>query len=137
MAKRRYETADCSNYEILKRFSRENRNKSTDAESALWNILRRNNLGVHFRRQHIILGYIADFVCLSHSLIIEIDGGYHSTSEQQMDDEERTRYLSTLGFSVLRFTNEQVLSDTDNVIKIIKKRITASPQLSPEERGLS
>ena len=67
--------------------------------------------------------FIADFVCLPIKLIVELDGRYHSLPEQQISDEERTRWLQQYGFRVIRFTNEQVLCDIDNVLLTIKKNM--------------
>ena len=69
------------------------------------------------------MDYIPDFICLSEKLIIEIDGGYHLAGERPERDEERTRELHTEGFSVLRFSNEQVLFDTEKVLEEIKRHI--------------
>jgi 2-C-methyl-D-erythritol 2,4-cyclodiphosphate synthase len=81
-------------------------------------------LGVHFRRQHPVYGYIPDFVSLKNQIIIEIDGGYHLEGEQPEKDAERTRYLNQAGFVVLRFTNEEVLCDIDSVLEDITDLIT-------------
>ena len=118
-----YCTAAPYNYRLLKAFARENRAKPTEAEMVLWRELRGNQLGVTFRRQHIIGEYIADFVSLSTKIIIELDGRYHSLPEQQISDEERTQWLKQHGFKVIRFTNEQVLCDIDNVLLTIKKNM--------------
>ena len=80
-------------------------------------------MGEHFRRQHVILDYIPDFVCLSKQLIIEIDGGYHLEGEQPQRDEERTEELMRQGFRVLRFTNDEVIGDIDSVLDKISKEI--------------
>ena len=93
----------------------------TPAESLLWECLRGNQLGFQFRRQHPICGYIPDFVCLKKRLVVEVDGGYHYVGNQPLNDEERTKYLHQCGFNVIRFTNEEVLFDTDKVISRIKK----------------
>lgn len=119
-----YQTADVLNYNVLKEFSRENRKHLTQAESMMWEQLRANQLGFRFRRQHIIGDYIADFVCLSSRLVIEIDGGYHLDAEVQAHDEERARYLESHGFTVLRFTNDEIIADTNRVINIIKSYLT-------------
>lgn len=76
-------------------------------------------MGCHFRQQHILIDYIPDFVCLSKHLIIEIDGGYHLEGEQPQRDAERTNELMKRGFRVLRFTNEEVIGDIDNVLEKI------------------
>lgn len=119
--KRGYETADCSNYELLKAHAYYNRNHPTEAESLMWEILSGKGLGVRFRRQHIIDEYIVDFVCLKKKLVVEIDGGYHFTEEQAHLDEIRTEKLISLGFKVIRFTNEEVIAETENVLKIINE----------------
>jgi len=90
----------------------------------MWEQLRANQLGFCFRRQHIIGDYIADFVCLSSRLVIEIDGGYHLDAEVRAHDEERARYLESHGFTVLRFTNDEIIADTNRVINIIKSYLT-------------
>jgi len=69
------------------------------------------------------LDYIPDFVCLSKRIIIEIDGGYHLEGEQPERDEERTTVLMTQGFKVLRFSNEEVLTNLDSVLEQISKVI--------------
>ena len=80
-------------------------------------------MGAHFRRQHIIGQFIADFVCLSCKLIIEVDGKYHQLPEQQITDEERTRWMKSKGYKVVRFNNEQIIADTDSVINLINAYI--------------
>ena len=96
----------------------------TQAEERLWQELRGNKLGIHFRRQHVIGIYIADFVSLKNHLVIEIDGDYHLTSEQQELDHIRTIYMEQQGFRVIRFRNSQVLTDIESVMsKIIKSLI--------------
>lgn len=95
----------------------------TPAESALWECLRGSNLGVKFRRQHPIYGYIPDFVCLEKQLIVEVDGGYHFIGNQQVSDEERTHYLNQYGYEVIRFTNGEVLGNIDDVLDKIKEKI--------------
>ena len=95
------------------------RNNPTEAESVLWGYLAGNRMGDHFRRQHPVFGYIPDFICINKKLIIEVDGGYHFEGEQPEMDAERTRYLNEIGYTVLRFTNEDVLQDIDNVLEEI------------------
>ena len=113
------ETTDSATYQLLQDKAREMRRNPTEAESALWNFLSGDKMGVHFRRQHPVFGYIPDFVCLKERLIIEIDGGYHLAEEQQEMDLERTEYLNQMGYVVLRFTNESVLNDIDTVLEEI------------------
>lgn len=125
-----YQTADPINYTLLKTRQSQMKKESTEAERIMWQMLRGKQLGDKFRRQHIIGNYIADFVCLEKKLVIEIDGGYHSTPEQQAYDEERTRYLQTQGYKVLRFTNEAVVATPETVLNQIK---AASSPLSAGE----
>ena len=120
---RDFQTASPDRYELLKAFARENRNNQTDAEKCLWQQLRSGELGVKFKRQHIIYDFIADFVCLEKMLIIEVDGAYHFTDSQMEYDIYRTEELERLGFRVLRFTNEEVIYKTQEVIRKIKESI--------------
>lgn len=118
-----YETADPMYYELLKRFAIRQRKYPTEAESIMWGILSNNFLHSHFRRQHIIGDYIADFVCLKSNLIIEIDGGYHLEDYQIIKDASRTKWLNEHGFKVIRFTNDEVIANTRRVIEVITNNI--------------
>jgi very-short-patch-repair endonuclease len=122
--KMKWQTADALAYTAVENNAVKNRRPMTLAEERLWQELKGNKLGVHFRRQHVIGMYIADFVSLKNLLVIEIDGEYHSSTEQQLLDMERTRFLQGKGFRVIRFTNQQVLTDMESVMsKIIKSLI--------------
>ena len=127
-----YKTADPALYEQLKEHAEDMRKNPTEAESAMWEMLRGKNLDAKFRRQHIIGDYIVDFVCLDKQLVVELDGGYHSDPEQQELDRQRTNFLQSKGFSVLRFTNEEVLGNTDDTLTIISN---ALKHLSTPEGG--
>ncbi len=107
-------------YELLKEWARQNRKNPTDAEMFLWEHIRNKALGTKFFRQYIIADYIVDFVSLKSSLIIEVDGPYHTEAERQLYDNGRTVRLESLGFRVLRFTNEEVLSQINYVITTIR-----------------
>lgn len=120
-------TADPRLYGVLKDFAEENRKNPTEAESVLWNTLKAKGVGLKFRRQHIIKDFIVDFFCNEKKLTIELDGGYHRVLEQMKKDEERTARLQELGYTELRFTNEQVLCDIDNVIKEIIQTAQSLP----------
>ena len=121
--RRNFELADPFFYDMLKAFARENRRNQTEAEEFLWRQLRGNALGVKFKRQLIILNYIADFACLEQSLVIEVDGGYHFTHEQMELDAYRTEDLEKLGFKVLRFRNENIIIEIEKVLKTIQDYI--------------
>ena len=114
-----YETSSPDRYHILKDYAKENRKEMTLAESILWNELRGMRGDYHFRRQHPIGDFIVDFVCLSHNLVIEVDGAYHNESQQMIDDAMRTECLNDMGFNVLRFTNDEICTELDNVTEQI------------------
>ena len=116
----RFRWAASDRYNILKDYAKKNRRNSTTAENVLWQNIRNKQLGVEFRRQHVIGDFIVDFVCLDKMLVIEVDGGYHTERDQLEDDEIRARILNSLGFWVVRFSNERVLLDLDNVMSDIK-----------------
>lgn len=101
-------------------FARRLRCETSDAERALWLRLRDRRLGgLKFRRQTPIGPYIVDFVCLERELVVEIDGGQHMATAQRAKDEERTRWLETQGFMVLRFWNDEVLNQMEAVLERI------------------
>jgi len=98
-------------------FARTLRGASTDAERRLWAALRGRQLaGFKFRRQHPIGPFVVDFVCLDHGLIIEADGGQHAEST---GDADRTQWLEDHGWRVLRFWNNEILSNTEGVLETI------------------
>ena len=115
-------TAYPDRYSLLKDFAKQNRREMTLAEQVIWRHLRTLQ-GFHFRRQHPVGDYIADFICLKKNLVIEIDGGYHNQLGQQLDDEVRTAVLERLGYSVIRFSNEAVLYDIQNVMQTIESKL--------------
>ena len=118
-----FKTASPDWYELLKVYARKNRNNPTIAEKVLWQHLRNKALGVKFLRQHIIGDYIVDFVSPESMLIIEVDGAYHSEREQQYNDEVRANVLKRTGFCLLRFSNEEVLHNTQDTLNKIKQHI--------------
>ena len=121
--KRRWATANAYSYCAVENNAVKNRRPMTQAEEVLWQELRGTKLGVHFRRQHVIGTYIADFVSLKNRLIIEVDGEYHQLPEQQLLDAERTKYFEQKGYRVIRFTNAQVLNDLDMVMSRLIKAL--------------
>lgn len=89
------------------------------AERVLWNILRRNQLNVKFRRQYGIGRYVCDFYNAEYKLVIELDGDSHFTPEAENYDAIRNEYMRNLGMSVLRFTNQDIMSNINGVIEFI------------------
>ena len=101
----------------------------TDAELCLWQRLRHQQMGVKFRRQHPFENFVLDFVCLSEKLAIELDGGQHV--ELVANDAVRTALLEKAGFRVLRFWNNQVLTEMDAVLELIWLNLHPSPSQPP------
>ena len=118
----------------LKGFARSNRSNPTAAENCLWQLVRGNKLGPRFRRQHAIENYIVDFVCLPAWLIVEVDGEYHFDVEQAEYDGGRTHDLQELGFYILRFTNDEVLQNSNYVLTLISTHLTKHLP-NPESSG--
>ena len=105
-------------------FARELRKNMTRAEEVLWSRLRKKQVeGFTFRRQHPIDIYIVDFYCHEFNLIIEVDGDIHELPEVSEHDEGRTAELERFGLKIIRFTNQEVIQQTDNVINRIKAQI--------------
>jgi very-short-patch-repair endonuclease len=102
------------------KFARNLRHQQSDAERLLWSKLRGSQLnGVKFRRQHSVGNYVVDFVCLRKKLIIEIDGSQHNEECEKVKDARRTRWLQGEGYRVLRFWNNDVLTNIDGVFLTI------------------
>lgn len=97
------------------------RKNQTKSEYIIWQKLRSSQLGVKFRRQYGIGKFIVDFYCHKLKLIIEIDGHIHA--EQKNYDKYRQEYLEKLGFTVIRYRNEQILYELENVLEDIKSKI--------------
>jgi len=96
----------------------------TEAERFLWQRIRRKELkGCQFYRQKNIGDYIVDFYCPSAKLIVELDGGQHYNEEGSRKDRAREKYLETLGFTVLRFSDREVFKNTEGVLEEIYKRL--------------
>ena len=131
-----WETASPALYDELKEKAKEMRNKPTEAEKMLWNVLSDKGIeNYKFRRQHIIGEYIVDFVCLEKRLIIEVDGSIHNELEQIEHDKQRTEWLESKGFKVIRFTNNQVLSDLLATIENIRKELNTISVAPPSGAG--
>jgi very-short-patch-repair endonuclease len=115
--------------------ARSMRANPTDAERKLWLHLRHRlaHSGTHFRRQVQIDRYIADFVSHKAKLIIEVDGGQHG--ERAASDAERTKLFESHGYKVLRYWNNEVLSNVDGVLDDIQGAMTATPTPDPSPQG--
>jgi len=120
-----------NNHKHLKEIRKELRNNPTAAENTLWQFLRKSQLdGKKFRRQHSIGNYIVDFYCPSEKLAIELDGGYHNETAQQLNDNERDLFLESAEVRVLRFENAEVFTDVERVLDAIKQAfIITTPSL--------
>lgn len=118
----------------MKNVARNLRQLATDAEHRLWQRLRNRQVcGAKFRRQHPVPPYIVDFVCLEKKLVIETDGGQHI--EQQTYDEKRTTFLEARGFQVLRFWNNEILTQTEDVLDVIFRALNETPHPDPLPKG--
>jgi acetylglutamate kinase len=95
----------------------------TPAEEILWNAIHINEWKLKFRRQHPIANYVVDFYCHANKFVIELDGSIHDQDEVKKNDAYREEYLRDLGLTVLRFKNEDVLKNTNAVLKIIYNTI--------------
>lgn len=107
----------------LNTFRKTLRNNMPQPERKLWFYIRRKQLGVKFRRQHSIGKYIVDFFCCELKLAIELDGNSHFSEQVQAYDHQRTRDLNKLEIKVLRFTNNEVNQNLEEVLVKIKNSI--------------
>jgi very-short-patch-repair endonuclease len=108
----------------LKVFAKELRNNSTKSEIKLWKYLKgKQMMGYYFHRQRPIDEYIADFFCHKLKLVIELDGFTHRFEEVAQRDVKKENKLSELGITVLRFSDDQVINDIYNVLKVIENYI--------------
>lgn len=97
------------------------RNNQTPQEQKIWSIIRnRQFYGYRFLRQYCIGSYIVDFICRSQKIIIEIDGGQHNNPKDIEYDKQRSNYLNSKGYRVLRFWNSDVDSNIEGVYKTLK-----------------
>jgi 5-methyltetrahydrofolate--homocysteine methyltransferase len=108
--------------------ARDLRKNANDAEQKLWSYLRGRQLdGYKFRRQHALGQYIADFICLPARLVIELDGDTHGNDERQRLDAIRTESIERAGYRVIRFWNDEVFDDVDEVIEEITNALRKVP----------
>src|SRR3990172_1302674 len=102
--------------------ARELRRDMTPAENILWQELRGNKLGVHFRRQQVIAGFIVDFYCHKAGLVVEVDGDIHDL--QQEEDARQEKVLREMGLRIVRFRNEDVMKNLSVVLGKIRKLVS-------------
>lgn len=118
---------DAAHFDVLpehRKFAKRMRRAMTDAELKLWNAVRAHRLmGLGFRRQLPISGYIVDFACSKHKLIVELDGLQHGDDAAVRYDKTRTAQLESLGWTVLRVWNNDVLTNIDGVCDAIVRMV--------------
>lgn len=120
----------------MKQRARELRKNQSDAEKKMWSLLRNRQLDDYkFRRQYVIGPYIVDFCCFESKLVVEVDGGQHV--QQFNYDRDRTEYLTSKNYRVLRFWNHEVLQNSNSVLEAIKLALVypLTSTLSLRERG--
>ena len=99
--------------------------RMTRSETILWDVLRNQQfMGLKFRKQHPVLKYILDFYCHQLQLGVEVDGDTHNTKEARLYDKARTEALETYGFTIIRFSNEQVLNNLEGVKRELREVVT-------------
>jgi very-short-patch-repair endonuclease len=122
--------------ERQRRRAKQLRQTMTRAETLLWRYLKANRIdGLGFRRQVPIKNFIADFVCYSAKIVVELDGESHDFEERWKADQRRDAFFLANGFRVLRFTNEQVMSNLEGVVELVRQaaagRASGSPPSPP------
>ncbi len=116
---------------IKKQFARQLRRLQTDPEKIMWQLLRNRRFqGIKFRRQHVVEGFIADFCCHTLKFIVEIDGWVHENQKEY--DRAREIILLSKGYSIIRFTNDQVVCNLSKVCRDLEFALSLA--LSPRER---
>lgn len=118
-----WQTTNSEIWKNLKERARELRKGQTEAEELIWEQIRKEKLGVKFRRQQVISTYIVDFVSLELKLVLEIDGGIHQDEEIKKYDIYRTEILNSLGYEVLRISNHEILNNISSAVSTIKAKI--------------
>ena len=120
------------NYKYLKPRRKDLRNNLTPAEAILWKALKAGQLDNRkFRRQHSIGNFIVDFYCPTEKLIIEVDGKIHDDYSVSLHDAQRSEFLISHGFKVLRIENEDVYDNIEGVLQEIRNSFNEKPPLTP------
>ena len=106
------------------KYAKQMRSNMTDAESKLWYYLRAKRFyGLKFKRQVLIGEYIVDFLCKEKNIVIELDGGQHNEDDNIVKDNERTKYLESQGYIVIRYWNNDIMQNIDAVLSDLKARL--------------
>ena len=119
-----YFTTSSDNWKLLQPFAKNMRKNPTQTEDILWQLLRNRSTGFKIKRQLVVDGYIADFICIEKRVIIEVDGEVHLSKENIERDAERARVLKSQGYDIIRFTNKDVLNNSAKVFTEIKLFLT-------------
>jgi very-short-patch-repair endonuclease len=121
--------------ERFRKFAKQLRKELTDAETILWSFLRRaRKQGFHFRKQHPIGPFIADFACARPMLTVEVDGATHGSDDEVAYDKRRTAYLKAHGWHEIRVTNHDIYRNLDNVLEFIWEEVAKRQPLPPSLR---
>jgi very-short-patch-repair endonuclease len=108
------------------------RKRTTDTERRLWQHLRAKRFaGLKFRRQEPIGAYIVDFVCFGKKVIVELDGGQHALRAEMENDSKRNQWYESQGYTVLRFWDNEVLANVQEVLEVIWRHCSNHPPLLP------
>ena len=118
--------------ELQRSRAKQLRQTMTPAETLLWRYIKAHRIeGLGFRRQVAFQNYIADFACLSAKLIVELDGESHNFADQQDADRIRDAFFASEGFQVLRFSNQDVMSNLEGVVEVIRLAASSCASGSP------
>ncbi|MGJ8742867.1 DEAD/DEAH box helicase [Polaribacter sp.] len=134
--RKRYETENVDVFKLMKRFQKERRLQTIQAEQVIWEFLRSKSGSNKFRKLHIVDAFTVDFICIAKRLIVEIDVDDEKNAEQIEASALRTKILEELGFKVLRFTNEAVLRNKIQVTTTILQELEILPSENVEETAL-
>jgi len=118
--------------QFRRRTARRLRANATDAEATLWRHLRKlETEGTHFRRQVPIGPYVTDFACMAARIVIEVDGSQHGERENKARDDERSRWLESEGYRVVRFWNSDLVQNIDGVLDVVYAALYGSRDTEP------
>ncbi|CAM1333376.1 DEAD/DEAH box helicase [Tenacibaculum aestuariivivum] len=127
MIRQKYLESQPSAYKLLKELQVKRKNKITKEEKLLWDFLSTKQTSFKFKRNYIIDAFTVDFICLEKKLIIEIDGKFNTTTEQQEATNLRTLILNDFGFQVIRFSEQEIMNELDKVITTINLKLNKLP----------